>query len=139
MIYVTQQQLTDRVGAADLVALADRNNNGVVDAEVLNAAIADASATIDSYLQQVRALPLSQAVIDASPLPRICGDMALFYLYDSGAPEYVEKAYEKAIAWLRDVAAGRASLGAQDAPVASNLGGKMVAAQGVSGTDWGSY
>ncbi len=139
MSYGTAQGMIDRFGKDDLIQLTDRLRTGAVDAVVLAIAIADASATIDSYLQQVRTLPLSQPVIDASPLPRICGDMALFYLYDSGAPEYVEKAYDKAITWLRDVAAGRASLGAEDAPAAADPGGKMVVAQGISGTDWGSY
>ncbi len=137
MMYVTEQQMIDRFDAVEMEQLTDLHRRGMIDTDVLAAAITDASATIDSYLQRVRTLPLSQVVINASPLARYCGDLAMFYLYSNGAPEHVEKSYDKAITWLRDIAAGRASLGAEDAPAIS--GGRMVTAQGVSGTDWGSY
>jgi len=137
MPYVTRADLIKRFGNDTLEQLTDRDDRGSIDTAVLDTAITDASNTCDSYLQQSYTLPLSQAMIDASPLKRHCGDVVMFYLYSDGAPEHVENNHDKAIRWLRDVAEGKATLGEQDTQAAAS--GRIVSGQGVSGTDWGTY
>ncbi|MBI3771464.1 MAG: DUF1320 domain-containing protein [Gammaproteobacteria bacterium] len=137
MTYITRKQLIDRFGNTELEQLTDRLNRGQIDTAVLDEAIADAGATIDSYLQQAYSLPLAQALIDASPLKRICGDLVLFYLYSNGAPEHAEKNHDKAIAWLRDIASGKATLGEQDTQAVGGM--RVTTSQGVSNHDWETY
>lgn len=103
----------------------------------IEGALDDATKTINSYLIAYT-LPLEQALIDASNLPQINGDMARYHLYDDGAPEFVKDRYDAAMKWLRDIAAGKASLGPEDTSAAAPTG-RVVARQGCSRFDWGSY
>lgn len=137
MSYCMQSDLEKRFGEDELIQLTDREHLGEINAEVLAGALADACATIDSYLQQAYTLPLAQPLIDASPLKRICGDIVRYYLMDDAATDKVQHDHDKALAWLRDIAAGRASLGAQDTRAESQL--RLTTAQGVSEYDWVTY
>lgn len=112
MPYTTQQNLIARFGAAEIIQLTDRpdradpQNAGSIDVSVLNQAIADADAEINSYLT---AYPLPLAVVPANLL-RIACDVTRYYLYDDQMPEPVLKRYKDAIDWLKLVAAGKVSL-----------------------------
>lgn len=108
MSYLTLQGLIDRYGEEELIQLTDRAGDGVVDAAVVARAIADAEAEIDAFLAGRMSLPL--ATVPAI-LERLAAVIARHGLYKDAAPEPVEKARDAAIALLRDVAAGRASLG----------------------------
>ena len=91
---------------------------------VINDALIAATNLIDSYLTNRYTVPLAQAQIDTSPLPRICGDVARYELSDDKAIDTIKQRYDNALRWLRDVAAGNATLGAGDpAPVG---GGAVV-------------
>jgi len=137
MSYVTKDQLIDRIGAEELVQLTDRFGDGDLDDDVLATAIADADAIIDSYLAPRYALPLAQALIDASPLARVAGDIARYALYTAEAPDEVRNRHADALRWLRDVQAGRASLGRQD--TVDTAPGTITRDQGVSAFDWDGY
>ena len=137
MSYITQDALIKRFGEDELIQLTDRENLGDINTEVLNEAIADAAATVDSYLQQQYTLPLEQTLIDASPLTRIAGDIVRYFLFENGAEDEVEKRYKDAIAWLRDIAAGKATLGSQDTHVANPS--RMTTGCGVSHFDWSTF
>lgn len=112
MPYITQQNLIDRFGAAEIIQLTDRpdradpQNAGSIDVSVLNQAIADADAEINSYLT---AYPLPLAVVPANLL-RIACDVTRYYLYEDQMIEQVQKRYENALAWLKLVAAGKVAL-----------------------------
>lgn len=93
---------------------------------VINEALAAASLTIDSYLRERYTLPLTQAIIDTSPLARTCGDLARFELNPGQDVEPLNKRHDKALRWLRDVANGVVSLGASD-PIPASSGGVVVA------------
>lgn len=137
MAYATKTELIQRFGNTELEQLTDRDSTGSIDSDVLDGAIADAGATIDSYLQQAYTLPLSQTLIDASPLKRLCGDLAVFYLYSNGAPEHISANATAAIQWLRDIAAGKATLGQQDT---NNTVARLTTAQGSSANyDWDTF
>jgi len=111
MTYCTQQNLIDRFAEDELIQLTDRDNVGVIDTDVLDLAISDASAEIDSYLA---AYPLPLAIIPVG-LTRIACNIARFYLYDDNAPEHIEKLYGNSIDYLKSVAQGKISLGVDSA------------------------
>lgn len=108
MSYVTLQGLIDRYGETELIQLSDRTGAGVVDADVIDRAIADADAEIDAYLSGRMALPLASV---PPLLARLAAALVRHSLYTVEAPEPVTQARTAAIALLRDIAAGRASLG----------------------------
>lgn len=103
MPYATQQNLIDRFGEPELIQLTDRAQTGAIDAAVLDQAIADADAEINSYLTAY-SLPL--LVVPAN-LVRVACDIARYYLYDDQMVESVKQRYDNAIAWLKLVAAGK--------------------------------
>jgi len=121
-LYCTKQGMIDRFGQEELVQLTDRSNPpaDIIDDTVLNRALDDADSVINGYLSARYTLPL--ATVPTS-LSRYAADIARFFLYDDSATERVEKAYDKAISFLKDVSRGIASVGADQAgekPVDSN-------------------
>lgn len=94
----------------------------------LNAALSDASAEIESYLRQRFVTPIN-------PVPpvllRIACDIATYRLFEAARDEDVKDArrrYEDAIAWLKEVAAGKIALEATAQTVAA-LGGASSGAR----------
>src|SRR5574341_2268782 len=108
MIYANSQDISDRYGQGVLDAI-DRDGNGLPDLAAVDRALADASALMDTYLSQRYALPLPLA---PEALKRACVDIALYQVVREGtaAAEDYRLRYEDAIAWLRDLAAGKAAL-----------------------------
>ncbi|MGZ5055670.1 MAG: gp436 family protein [Methylobacter sp.] len=102
MAYCTEQNLIDRYGETELIQLTDQANAAVIDTGVLNSAIADADAEINSYLTAY-ALPL--ATIPAN-FERMACDITRYYLFGSSVPELVQKRYDNAISYLKLVAKG---------------------------------
>lgn len=100
----------------------------------IQAALKDASRQMDGYLQARHPLPLAAAVVAGSPLPRICGDVARWLLFGRRVTEEVASRHDKAMAWLRDLAAGRVALPVPQAP-ATGLGAPVMSAQPRRG--WG--
>lgn len=114
MPYATLTDITDLYGPNALY-VADRDGDGVADAVAVDKALTHASAEIDSYLLVRYTLPLSD--VDQK-LVQISVDIALYRLalsHDVLSDEH-RKRYEDAIAWLKDVAAGRAKLHLPSAP-----------------------
>jgi len=109
MAYTTEQDLTERFGAAEVLALTDRDGNGTVDAEVLGKAINDAQALVDGYLATRYAVPFSADLVPAL-VKSITADLVRYRLMENRATEEAEKRNQQAIATLRDLASGKASL-----------------------------
>jgi len=82
---------------------------------VIAAALEDADARVNSYIAVVYTVPLSPV---PATLTRIAGDIARYFLYDDRATDQVTERFNAAIAFLKDVAAGRASLGVDTAGAA---------------------
>jgi phage gp36-like protein len=137
MAYITQQQLVERFGDDKLIQLTDRDTGASIVTDVLDDAIADAAAFIDAYISPRYALPLAQPRIDASPLPRIAGDMVIYFLQGDLATEETQRRAAEARRFLLDVQAGRASLGADDS-VAPQVGTVVVRSDS-SAFDWSKY
>lgn len=107
MAYATQQDLIDRFGDAELIQLTDRENRPAttINAVVVASALADASATADSYLSVKYSVP-----VDPAPpvLARIVAEIARYYLHGrrTEKDDPVTLDYVRALAWLRDASRG---------------------------------
>lgn len=111
--YISQSDLETLVGEALLISLTNKNQAATtIDTDVVAEVIADAEAEINSYLGARYALPLNE------PYPRLVLQLtkrlARWHLYQQ-APgtedESITKDYDRIIAQLRDVAAGKIDLG----------------------------
>lgn len=111
-MYCTKQNLIDTFGNNELVTLTDRLGNGVINDQVLNQAISDASALMDGYLGSRYPLPLDN--VPQSLIPLAC-NMTRYQLYDNEASELVVKRNDAAHAFLKSVAKGELSLGISSA------------------------
>ncbi len=105
--YCTQADLEARFGAQEILELTDRDADNVADNGVLDGAIADAGATIDSFVAKRYDLPLSD--IPAALVKTAC-DLVRYALHKEDPPDRVAAAHKDAMTFLRDVAAGRAVL-----------------------------
>lgn len=110
MAYATPAQIGERYDANVLVTIADRDNDGAADTDVLERALADASAEIDVFLAAKYDLPLNST---PEVLTRLAVDIAVYRLASEAGPATEERRrrYEDAVALLRRLASGEASLG----------------------------
>ena len=115
MIYATRQDILSREGADALFAAADRDRDGQTDVAAVDAKLADASATIDTYLSLRYPLPLS---VVPPVLKRLCVDITLYGLSLSAdaLTKELRQRYEDAISLLKQMASGAVGLGVELAP-----------------------
>jgi phage gp36-like protein len=111
MIYATVADFVSAFGEEETIELSNLDDPAAEDIEelVIDAALETASADIDSYLRSAGyALPLTE-------LPRVlvgrCNDIARYKLDRNRTREEVRLRYLDAMAWLKDLAKGTASLG----------------------------
>jgi len=107
-MYCTKADMLARGWEEELTQLTDNAGLGVIDDGILNQAIADASAEIDSYLQGRYSLPLT---ISVPNLTRICCDIARYYLFETKVTEQVQGRYDAVIRYLKQVLKGEIKLG----------------------------
>jgi len=110
MAYIDVAFLIERFGEREIQRLTDRSNTGDVITEVAQAAINDAESVVDSYVGNRYATPLAEIAV-TSAVKRACADITRYRLYDDKCPEIVEKRNQEATSFLKDVAAGKATLG----------------------------
>lgn len=109
MSYATIEDLIALHGGDAIDRLADRTGNGAADTATVARALGDAAALIDGYIGLRVALPLD-------PVPAVVKnlsmDIAIYRLAtDAGLlAEDMRKRYEDAIAFLRDVSRGLATI-----------------------------
>jgi phage gp36-like protein len=110
MAYATEANIIDLYGAELLDMLADKSGDGVRDAAAIARALDDAASLIDGYLSQRYTLPLPAV---PAFLRTMCIDITLYRLASNPAllSEDARRRYDDALRFLRDIAAGRASLG----------------------------
>jgi phage gp36-like protein len=130
--YALKTDMQSEFGDAELGQLTDRTNGTVIDDTVLGDALTRADSEINSYVSQRYSLPFASA---PTRLRDIACDMARYYLYDARAPKVVQDRYNAAVAWLKDVAAGRALVGVDASssliPSGSNLAISVLASDQV--------
>jgi len=106
--YATQADLEARYGAEEVLQLADRNGDGVVDVGVVDQALLDAAAEIDGYLGSRYQLPLAAA---PQVIKVYACDIARYRLYASVATEEVRNRYTDALKFLKLAAEGKVMIG----------------------------
>ena len=109
MSYTTLAQLTDRYGSRMLLGLADRAYpaTGVIDAAVVNRALADADAMIDGYLAVRYVLPVASV---PALLVDLAERIAIWNLHTAAPDPKIEADYRSAMALLKDLSRGDARL-----------------------------
>lgn len=120
-MYCTQADIKTAITEESLIQLTDDENLGVVNAANVIQAIDTADAEIDGYCAIRYAVPFTTApaVVKALSI-----EIAIYYLYKRRTlPEKIEKAYDKAIARLKDIARGLLSLGIDPPPPSIDSGG----------------
>lgn len=120
-MYCTQSDIIQAISEDTVIQLSDDDNLGVVSAENVTAVIVQADAEIDGYCGSRYTVPFATvpALIKALSI-----EIAVYYLYKRRTvPEKIEKAYDKALARLKDIARGILSLGVDPPPAASTSGG----------------
>ncbi len=111
MSYCTQTDIENLLPSANLIQLADDDEDGVADAAVITEAIASADGDIDGYCQEKYTVPFT-AVPEI--IKNISVDLAIHFLYSRRdiMPEGRTARYKEAIRKLEKIAAGTLSLGA---------------------------
>ena len=115
MAYCTQTDILEKLPEAELIALTDDDDLGVVDTARVTRAITDADAEIDGHCGKHAKVPLDPV----PPLVRkFSVAIAIYNLFQRrhGAPEDRERDYKDAVRFLERVADGRATLGVQPPP-----------------------
>lgn len=110
MKYATLEDLNRRFGTRELQTLAPSDEPGGIDSDLIEAALNDAQAEIDSYIGQRYRVPLA-SVPDV--LVGVACDLARFRLYSTNPTEEVMNRYNQRIAFLRDVSSGKAGIPAE--------------------------
>ena len=107
MTYATQQDLIDRFGPEELSQLTDRGSGTVIDASVVNRALADADAEIDGYLATRYALPLSSV---PGILQLVACNIARYRMLGESTTDEARNRYADAVRWLKGLATGTVQL-----------------------------
>lgn len=98
--YITADKLAALFGAGELDRLA-KDGTGI------DATIETVNSEVDSYVRAARPVGLAEV---PTALEMAAANLARFYLYKTNPPPVVETRWKAAVAYLRDVAAGRVAL-----------------------------
>lgn len=101
MTYATRQDLIDFAGADEV-----EQREAALGVNAVDKALAAADAQIDSYLCGRYQVPVPVS----DNITRVARQIARYNLLGSSDDDRARRDYEDAIAWLKDVQAGRASL-----------------------------
>lgn len=107
-MYCTLEDLVNRFSLVELIQLTDESGSGIIDDQVVNGAIEDASDYIDGLISSRYALPLVDV---PNILKQHCAHLARYNLYDNTVPEVVEKNHKMAVDYLMKVGEGKLKLG----------------------------
>jgi phage gp36-like protein len=116
MAYIDRDKMIAEFGELELIQLTDRDASfGSIVDPVLVQAMTNAESEIDSYLGSRYDLPLTTV---PEVVRSFACDITRYRLYDARATEEVQKRYDRAVSWLRDVSKGIVSLGLKVTDVA---------------------
>jgi len=125
MTYAIQSDLETRIGLQKLIELTDEDQLGVVNAAAVAIVLKDTDAEINSFLAGRYTLPLAQS---SDELVRLACAIAHYHL--SPAEDTAKDGYSAAISKLRDISAGRASLGIDQASQPVKVAGGATISSG---------
>lgn len=112
-MYATRSDITDKYGRDALYPA--QGADGTIDDAKVTKALGAATSIIDSYIGTRHTLPLPTT---PDRLKQVCIDIAVYEM-SPGADTLTDEIKDRnkaSIAWLKDVSAGRASLGLPTAP-----------------------
>ncbi len=127
MPYASLTDLIERAGEEEILQVADRDDDGAADPDVIEAALVHADNVANGYLKVRYRLPLA-SVPDL--LRTWCVAIARYYLHRDGAPDYVVRDWKAADQALKDMARGLIDLPVGEGdqpPVAGDTGNVRVA------------
>jgi len=105
--YCTIDDMTLRFGESELASITDRSNadNPIVDDDIVNQAIKDASGKMDAELLMRFEQPKKPF---STVLNLICCDIARWLLYEDSLDEenIIQRRYERALSLLSNIASG---------------------------------
>lgn len=109
MTYCTTADIIDRCDDDILIQLTDDEDIGSIVTEVIDDAVSDSFGEINGYIGRRYSLPLPSV---PENLRMYNSDMAMYRLYcrRQGPPEWIQKLYNEAIAYLKLVSTGKADL-----------------------------
>lgn len=121
MAYCTQSDLLEQISSDELIQLTDDADAGAIDTDVIDRAIADADAEINSYCGTKYDVPFTTVPV---MVRKLSVDITVYNLYARrrGAPEDRKDRYDDAIRFLKDIARGIGTLGV-DTPSADDDAG----------------
>lgn len=129
-MYATLEDMRGLYGEGELISLSDRAGTGTVDGALVADALTRAGSEADSYLSRRYVLPLAEV---PPVLKTVVCDIARHLL--TGGPttetDPIETRYKRAVAWLGDIAAGKADL-----PLPAPVGGSVGPAFSSGRRDW---
>lgn len=113
MAYCTQADIEKLIPEQELAELTAESGD-TPDADVVAEGIAKADAEIDAYCGARYTVPFASV---PAIVKSLSVDIAIYHLYSrrSVAPEVRRQKYEDAVKFLRDVSAGKATLGDSEA------------------------
>jgi phage gp36-like protein len=119
MPIITRAELQRRISSQDVAQLADLDGLETETPGMVDACLADAEAEVMGYVRAATSRSLPDPAPDV--LKRLVVDVARYNLYQRHLPEDhpATLAYRSAVAMLRDIAAGRVSLGIEAVAVGS--------------------
>jgi phage gp36-like protein len=128
-VYATVEDMIGQWGEAEMIRLTapEGQLDELVVTQRVERALADASAVIDSYLRKRYGVPLAAPV--PAEVARACRILARHELAHGEQREPTEQmhaARKDVLAWLRDLAEGRAELAIAAAPAASGAGARIL-------------
>lgn len=130
MTYATLQQVKETVPTRDLQLLTDFDGAGdvIVDARI-EAALADATAEMNGWLTKAVSLPIANP---PEYLSVVCRDLAMYRLHVNvgRVTDSQEKLRDAAIAYLKLVARGEASIGDETAEDTIETSDGIITAEG---------
>lgn len=100
MAYATLVDMEATFGAKELVMLADRNRDGVADVAVVDRALEDAEAEVNSYLATRYVLPLDPV---PAQIRAITCDVARYRLDAMNPRAITQERYDRALKSLADI------------------------------------
>ena len=115
MGYCTKDDLLTKIPADYLVDLADDDGDGQVDDTVINEAIEQASAEIDTYLGSRYSTPLSSV---PKIVKKLCIDIVLYNLHlrSDKVTDAWKDTYKNAVELLKAIAKGDVTIGVEVEP-----------------------
>jgi len=112
-VYAAQSDIENAIGVKELASFADDDGNGTTDPVIVTRALSDASSIADGYIAPW--LPLA-IVPDALRLAVVHIAVQNMRLGRNQATEDSTKAFDAAMAWLKDIAKGLVQLLPPSAP-----------------------